>query len=117
MIRPLAALLAVTGWIVDASAAGTSPDAVAPDSDRAALLYENHCIGCHDSVLHVRGDRRAQTSADVSAQVARWSSNQGLGWTVEDVEQVTRFLVDRYYRFGGEPVPDPAAPVLAPKPR
>lgn len=70
-----------------------------PDPDRAQLLYETHCIGCHTSAAHRGSDRRARSEADVSIQVRRWSDNQKLGWTDEDVDQVTALLVRRYYHF------------------
>ena len=90
--RVLACILAVTSC----SLARAAPE---PHAGRGEMLYENHCIGCHDSVLHVRADRRVDTRAGVAAQVRRWSGAQGLQWNEGDIEEVTEFLDRRYYRL------------------
>jgi hypothetical protein len=101
-----AALAAAIG--VPAAAAPTVPDA-----RRGEMLYENHCIGCHDSLLHVRQDRHATSYVAVGAKVRFWSDLQRLGWTEQDIGDVTRFLDARYYHFETRP-PDPATPSGAP---
>ena len=73
---------------------------------RGRLLYENHCMGCHESVIHVRDRRLAKTMAEVQAQVVRWSDYLNLRWNREDIGEVTRYLNDRYY----EPQNKPKAP-------
>lgn len=66
---------------------------------RGELLYENHCLGCHTSVAHIRENRRARTPSEVQAWVARWAGELKLSWTTEEVGDVARFLVRRYYKF------------------
>jgi hypothetical protein len=79
---------------------GTTSDANVPS--RGQLLYENHCMVCHESQLHVREDRRATSGAAVEDQVRRWSGEQKLEWDEEDVSDVTGYLLHRYYRFGAD---------------
>ena len=87
-----------------AACAQHRPDAAAPplpppQSDRGAMLYENHCTICHTSVVHVREDHRATSDVDVENWVRRWSSDQKLGWSDEDVADVTAYLLRTFYNF------------------
>jgi hypothetical protein len=70
-----------------------------PDIPRGQLLYENHCRGCHESVVHVREKRTAQTLAALEGAVRRWVTAQGLGWGDEEITEVTDFLNARYYKL------------------
>lgn len=73
--------------------------AAAQDVDRAKLLYENHCQLCHEDWAHTRDQRRVRTIDGLRSQVASWSVHAGLSWTREDIEQVTRYLNERFYRL------------------
>lgn len=68
-------------------------------SSRGQLLYENHCLGCHESVLHVREHRLAKSLPELHAQVVRWSSYQNLRWNREELEDVVQYLNMRHYRL------------------
>lgn len=70
-----------------------------PTPSRGEMLYENHCTSCHDSIVHVRDNRRAKSPADVEQWVQRWSFDIGLGWNEADIDAVTQHLVRRYYKF------------------
>lgn len=68
---------------------------------RGRLLYGNHCIACHSTQMHWR-DRKLATDWDsLKAQVRRWQATAQLGWSEEDIDDVTRFLNDSFYRFPG----------------
>ena len=71
-----------------------------PSTDRGGMLYVNHCLVCHDSVVHLRMDRRARSIEEVAQQVRRWSEVQSLQWSDEDVDEVSDYLERRFYRFG-----------------
>ena len=79
--------------------------AAPPDASRGELLYENHCHGCHLSSLHVRKDHKARSEEDVANWVLHWSKVRNLGWSEEDVLDVTDFLTMRYYAFSSPPPP------------
>ena len=70
---------------------------------RGELLYQNHCTTCHTSVAHVRSNRRANSVPAVEAWVLRWSGELKLGWTEDEVTEVTQHLVQRYYKFDSAP--------------
>lgn len=83
-------LLAVLVWAV--------PVAAEP-FDRGQALYENHCVACHDDSVHTGAERRATSRRDIRQWVTTWNFHAGLGWSDEEVEDVTDFLNRRFYRF------------------
>lgn len=73
--------------------------ALAAEPERGQLLYENHCTDCHESIIHIRDERKARSSADIRAQILRWQDVLNLSWTPQEVEDVLGFLNDRYYHY------------------
>ena len=70
---------------------------------RGQLLYENHCIACHESVAHIRHDRRAKSYRALQDWVVRWSNQQQLGWSPGDIADVVNYLNRHYYKFPAGP--------------
>ncbi len=66
---------------------------------RGEMLYENHCTICHTSIVHVRENHRATSDLEVESWVRRWSADQKLGWSDEDVSDVTDYLLHTFYNF------------------
>jgi mono/diheme cytochrome c family protein len=104
MVASLAAGAALSDAPKDEPPAPSQPptDAPAPTMGRGMLLYENHCIGCHESRLHVREHRSARNMTELRQWVARWTVQQKLTWDANDVDDVTRYLNLRYYKFPPE---------------
>lgn len=73
------------------------PAAASPE--RGRLLYENHCMFCHVSVVHVRSQRKAANATELRASILRWSAESKVNWQEEDVNDVYQYLNNRYYRF------------------
>ena len=73
--------------------------AFAADPERGRLLYENHCMVCHESVVHVRKKRKVEDPEALRAQIRRWSQTQRLGWGEDEIADVQAFLGQRYYDF------------------
>lgn len=69
------------------------------DAERGRLLYENHCTVCHESVVHVRDDRKVDSRAALLGYVARWQDYLGLGWSAEEMNDVRAYLNEQYYGF------------------
>lgn len=77
-----------------------APKPLAPPlPPRGQMLYENHCTACHESVVHIRQTRRTPSLAALRGRVTQWADYLRLDWGVDEVEEVTRYLDDRYYRF------------------
>jgi len=70
---------------------------------RGQLLYENHCLSCHESMVHIRSKQTARSLPDLHAKVRQWADYLHLPWGNEEVADVTRFLDSRYYRFESRP--------------
>lgn len=77
------------------------PPAAAPNITpaRGQMLYDNHCIACHESTAHIRRDRRANSLKALEGWVIRWSNQQQLNWSAEDISDVVDYLNNHYYKF------------------
>lgn len=88
---------------LSAAAALMLPSVASADMERGRLLYENHCMFCHASVVHIRDQRKAGTPAELRALIQQWSGELKLHWQENDVNDVFLYLNNRYYRFAPEP--------------
>jgi len=79
--------------------AGLSAQAAAADSGRGSALYETRCNACHESSVHQRSARKAKSFDALRAQVLRWSAEAGGSWSGDEIDDLTRYLNQRYYRF------------------
>src|SRR5476651_831524 len=79
--------------------AGLSASADAADPGRGGMLYETRCIACHSSSVHQRGARKAKSFDGLRVQVVRWSNEVGGSWSGDEIDDVTLYLNQRYYRF------------------
>jgi len=111
--RPIALLLAIVPQAAGAAVSNTPPappassgkpsaEAQAPTMSRGMLLYENHCLGCHESRLHLREHRSARDMNELRHWVAHWAVQQALTWDANDVRDVAQYLNLRYYHFPAE---------------
>jgi mono/diheme cytochrome c family protein len=73
--------------------------ATAGDADRGELLYGARCVGCHAESVHNRAARKALTIEGIKAQVRRWNAFLGGAWGEREVNDVTTYLNDFYYRY------------------
>ncbi len=85
--------LLLLGWTITAAA----------DPQRGEMLYENHCSECHGEAVHFRETRKAETLDELRTWVIRWETELGLEWNNSDVEDVTKHVNRRFYRFAESP--------------
>ena len=69
------------------------------DLARGQSLYETSCGGCHDRSVHGRTERSARTYEEIRTYVVRWQKEVNASWQPDDIDAVTAWLNDRYYRF------------------
>ena len=74
------------------------------DAERGKILYETRCSACHASSVHQRNARKATSLDSLRAQVLRWSVETGGSWSAGEIDDLTLYLNQRYYRF---PCPPP----------
>jgi len=75
---------------------GTVPQ---PPPTRGKLLYETHCIACHNSQMHWRDARVVRDWEGLVTQVRRWQERGKLQWSDEDIREVARHLNNAIYRL------------------
>ncbi len=66
---------------------------------RGELLYSTHCITCHTATIHWREKTLATDWHSLKFQVRRWQSNIELGWSEDEITDVTHYLNEIYYHF------------------
>lgn len=66
---------------------------------RGEMLYSNHCLGCHESLVHIREIRRVKSIGALRDTVTRWSQELNLTWTSDEIEDVLLYLNMRYYHY------------------
>lgn len=85
--------------------AGVVPAGVAAaEAAQGRALYETRCGGCHDRSVHGRASRAAKSFDELRGYVVSWDRQTGALWRDDEIDAVTRYLNERYYRF-----PCPAA--------
>jgi len=109
-------LLPAAGLVLAVFAQLATPHAAAqaPPS-RGKLLYETHCIACHNSQMHWRDKRVVRDWPGLVVQVRAWQERATLGWSEADIVEVARHLNDTIYHLP-RPVASAAA-ALAPTAR
>lgn len=84
--------------------------ASAADVERGKTLYDTRCVSCHDRSVHNRAARKALTVADIRTQVRRWDAYLGGAWREAEVNDVTAYLNQLYYKY-------PCSPDVCPEPK
>jgi mono/diheme cytochrome c family protein len=91
----LLAVLTAVAWSVQAQPA-PGPKA-APT--RGQLLYDTHCIECHNAQIHWRALGQARDWNSLLYEVNRWQAAALLGWSADDIAEVAQHLNDTIYKF------------------
>ena len=71
----------------------------AADNARGQALVQQHCMACHDNGVYTRPNRRVTSMAGLQKQVTRCELSLGLKWFDEDINAVTGYLNDSFYKF------------------
>lgn len=107
----LALLLADTVYakVETSSAPEVKLEAGAPESNppvsrepllpRGEMLYTNHCLDCHESLVHIREKRQVKNLDALRATVIRWSQELELKWSSHEIADVVLYLNMRYYHY------------------
>jgi len=69
------------------------------DTDRGAMLYDDHCIQCHTQQVHWQEKKLVNDWKSLVAQVDRWQHASGLEWSKNDIEEVSRYLNGKFYHY------------------
>lgn len=63
------------------------------------LLYDAHCIECHNAQMHWRALSQAHDWNSLLVQVNCWQAAALLGWSEDDIAEVAQHLNDTIYKF------------------
>jgi Raf kinase inhibitor-like YbhB/YbcL family protein len=88
--------------------AGSEPGSL----ERGRLLYENHCLACHESQVHIRKNHKAHSLDDVHREVIRWTEELQLPWQASEILDVSGYLYQRYYLGNATQRGDPMSLIL-----
>jgi cytochrome c5 len=66
---------------------------------RGQLLYQNHCMVCHESNVHIRERKKVGSLADITMWVSKWSDYRKLDWSTDEIRAVRDYLNQTYYHF------------------
>lgn len=83
----------------DAATSKQPPAKSVAQPSRGQLLYENQCIACHDSQVHIRNHSKAGNIEAVRSWVEHWSQQLQLNWTRGEIEDVVFYLNQKYYLY------------------
>ena len=78
---------------------GAPAPAHGADAVRGRALYEARCGLCHSTGVHARKARKATSFEGLRTLVLRWSMELGGSWPADEIDDVTVYLNNRYYRF------------------
>lgn len=115
--RAISTPLRALAWVLacGSALAPTSPlHAQSAEPSRGQLLYQTHCIACHNSQMHWRDQRLVRDWPGLLAQVRGWQARANLEWSDADITEVARHLNDSIYRLER---PVAQAPQRAPRAR
>lgn len=68
-------------------------------ADRGRLLYENHCLACHESTVHIREKRKVKKYSDIENYARRFSKLAGVEWSEDELLLVVSYLNRKFYKF------------------
>jgi mono/diheme cytochrome c family protein len=90
-------LVVVIAMLLPALAAAQSN--APPPASRGQLLYDTHCIACHNEQVHWRDRKLVKDWPTLVAEVRRWQEAARLGWKEPDIDQVSRYLNETIYKY------------------
>ena len=71
----------------------------AADIARGQSLVQQHCMSCHDNGVYTRPNRRINSLPGLQKQVRRCELSLGLKWFDDDINNVTGYLNETFYKF------------------
>ncbi|MDH3978924.1 MAG: cytochrome c [Gammaproteobacteria bacterium] len=79
-------------------AVGANP-VFAEDISHGKKLQQENCMSCHDDGMYTRENRKVTTPDGLQKQVRRCEQTLGLQWFDEDIDAVSDYLNDTFYKF------------------
>ena len=77
----------------------TCPVLQAVDIGNGKALHDENCTRCHQPDIYTREKRMVNSFTELQEQVRQCELMAELVWFDEEIEDVTAYLNDSYYRF------------------
>ena len=77
--------------------------ALGQDAQNGRMLYDTYCGICHYERLHDRPSSKVKSLPELRDEVARWASQTQRRFTLDEREDMVRYLNESHYRFGLPP--------------
>jgi mono/diheme cytochrome c family protein len=98
-MQPRSLLIKLCGLFMIAVLFGGYSEISRADAARGKLLYETSCNECHTKSVSQRANRKAKSASDIRQSVTRWETYKRYHWSKEDVDDVTQYLNERFYKY------------------
>ena len=69
------------------------------DSADGSFLHDANCLGCHDTGVYTRKDRRIRSLDALKGQLASCSHMANLQFSAIEMQNIIRYLNDQFYQF------------------
>lgn len=69
------------------------------DPQEGRQLVDSNCNSCHQSEVYTRKNRRVKDLDQLRTQVRRCEFSLDLRWFDDQIENVTNYLNEQYYKF------------------
>ena len=66
---------------------------------RGEVLYLTQCINCHRASEHWKDQNAVTDWKSLGTEIGRWQVKLNLGWSLQDINDVARYLNDAHYKF------------------
>jgi mono/diheme cytochrome c family protein len=93
-------MFGLIAYFVVAMAPAFAETALLPgDAKRGKTLHAANCVSCHDSKMYTRKNRRVQTLSGLIGQVEGCNTQLQKALSKSQVDDITAYLNETYYRF------------------
>jgi hypothetical protein len=69
------------------------------DSADGSFLHDANCLGCHDTGIYTRKDRRIRSLDALKGQLASCSHMANLQFSAIEMQNIVKYLNDQFYKF------------------
>ena len=69
------------------------------DSADGSVMHDANCLGCHDTGIYIRKDRRIRSLDALEGQLANCSHMANLQFSAIEMQNIIKYLNDQFYQF------------------
>jgi len=69
------------------------------DSADGSFLHDANCLGCHDTGIYSRKDRRIRSLDALKGQLANCSHMANQQFSAIEMQNIIKYLNDQFYQF------------------